>query len=376
MMKRENGSTFNGMNKCSLLIRIYPDRCCNELINKNSMKIVGIFLCIVCLWGCKQEKEIKLLQLNIWQEGVMVKNGYEALADELARADADFVMLSEVRNYKGTRFCDRIVASLKERGKTYYSFYSYDSGLLSKYPIVDSSVIFPENGDHGSIYKLVADWEGEPVCVYTAHLDYLNCSYYRVRGYDGSTWDKIEPDTDVESLLADNVASQRDDAIRLFLADAEKEIAKGHLVFIGGDFNEPSHLDWVEATKDSAGHRGVVIPWTVSTMLSQSGFEDTYRQQYPDPVKNPGYTYPADCKDAEVERLTWTPDADERERIDFIYYYPQKGLKLMSANIYGPQGSIRNSQRVKENTEDVFIEPLGVWPTDHKGLLVCFSRKK
>jgi len=169
------------------------------------MKLIAIVVLVLCLlWGCKQEKEIKFLQLNIWQEGVMVKNGYEALADELARADADFVMLSEVRNYKGTRFCDRIVASLKERGKTYYSFYSYDSGLLSKYPIVDSAVIFPENGDHGSIYKLTADWEGKRVCVYTAHLDYRNCAYYRVRGYDGSTWEKMEPDTVVASLLADN----------------------------------------------------------------------------------------------------------------------------------------------------------------------------
>lgn len=336
------------------------------------MKVIIFVWMIFCLWGCKQEKEIKLLQLNIWQEGTMVPGGYEALADELARADADFVMLSEVRNYKGTRFCDRIVASLKERGKTYYSFYSYDSGLLSKYPIVDSAVIFPENGDHGSIYKLTADWEGKRVCVYTAHLDYRNCAYYRVRGYDGSTWEKMEPDTVVASLLADNVASQRDDAIRLFIADAEKEAAQGHLVFIGGDFNEPSHLDWTEATKDSADHRGVVIPWTVSTMLTQTGYKDTYREMYPDPVKNPGYTYPADSKETEVSRLTWTPDADERERIDFIYYYPQKGLKLLQADVFGPRGSIRNSMRVRENTEDVFIEPLGVWPTDHKGVLVRF----
>lgn len=336
------------------------------------MKVIIFVWMIFCLWGCKQEKEIKLLQLNIWQEGTMVPGGYEALADELARADADFVMLSEVRNYKGTRFCDRIVASLKERGKTYYSFYSYDSGLLSKYPIVDSAVIFPENGDHGSIYKLTADWEGKRVCVYTAHLDYRNCAYYRVRGYDGSTWEKMEPDTVVASLLADNVASQRDDAIRLFIADAEKEAAQGHLVFIGGDFNEPSHLDWTEATKDSADHRGVVIPWTVSTMLTQAGYKDTYREIYPDPVKNPGYTYPADSKETEVSRLTWTPDADERERIDFIYYYPQKGLKLLQADVFGPRGSIRNSMRVRENTEDVFIEPLGVWPTDHKGVLVRF----
>ena len=158
----------------------------------------------------------------------MVKGGYDALVDELARTDADFVMLSEVRNYNGTRFCDRITASLKEKGKTYYSFYSYDSGLLSKYPIIDSATVFPENEDHGSIYKLVADMDGREVAVYTAHLDYRNCAYYDVRGYDGDNWAKMEaPLTDIDSILRKNVASQRDDAIRQFLDDAAKEREKG-----------------------------------------------------------------------------------------------------------------------------------------------------
>lgn len=73
--------------------------------------------------------EIKVLQLNIWQEGTSVPGGYESMVDEIAYADADFVMLSEVRNYNGTRFCDRLVESLRAKGKTYYSFKSKDSGL-------------------------------------------------------------------------------------------------------------------------------------------------------------------------------------------------------------------------------------------------------
>lgn len=337
------------------------------------MKVGIVVVCLLGLLGCSRTDEIRFLQLNVWQEGTMVENGYEALVNELVRADADFVMLSEVRNYKGTRFCDRITASLKEKGKTYYSFYSYDSGLLSKYPITDSAVIFPENGDHGSIYKLVAERKGKRICVYTAHLDYLNCSYYRVRGYDGSSWEKMEPDTCVESLLADNRASQRDDAIRLFIEDARKEAVQGNPVFLGGDFNEPSYLDWTEETGHMADHRGVVIPWTVTTLLNEAGYKDVYRVLYPDPVKNPGYTYPADSKQVEVERLTWAPEADERERIDYIFYYPQEGVKPVSVRIYGPKGSVKNSRRIREDSEDLFTEPLGIWPTDHKGVLAVFE---
>lgn len=340
------------------------------------MKLLLLLYLVGGLVACQGKKEVKFLQLNVWQEGTSVKDGYEALADEIARVDADFVMLSEVRNYKNTRFCDRITESLKERGKTYYSFYSYDSGLLSKYPIKDSATIFPEKGDHGSIYKLVADMDGQEVAVYTAHLDYLNCSYYLVRGYSGSNWRRLDSAVvNVDSLLADNVASQRDDAIRLFIADAQKELAKNRLVFIGGDFNEPSHLDWTEATKDSADHHGVVIPWTVSTLLEQAGFKDAYRVFYSDPVKNPGYTYPADAPTVDVKRLTWAPESDERERIDFIYYFPAEKLNLTNAVIFGPRGSIRNNERIVENTADVFVEPLGIWPTDHKGVIAEFQLK-
>ena len=323
----------------------------------------------------QKSNEFTVLQWNVWQEGTMVPGGYDAIVNEIVRLKPDFVTFSEVRNYNKTNFTARVCASLKEKGLSYYSFYSYDSGLLSKYPIKDSATIFPEKGDHGSIYKLVADMDGQEVAVYTAHLDYLNCSYYLVRGYSGSNWRRLDSAVvNVDSLLADNVASQRDDAIRLFIADAQKELAKNRLVFIGGDFNEPSHLDWTEATKDSADHHGVVIPWTVSTLLEQAGFKDAYRVFHSDPVKNPGYTYPADAPTVDVKRLTWAPESDERERIDFIYYFPAEKLNLTNAVIFGPRGSIRN-ERIVENTADVFVEPLGIWPTDHKGVIAEFQLK-
>lgn len=331
---------------------------------------------ILCLaWQPADAREIKVLQLNIWQEGTSVPGGYESMIDEIAYADADFVMLSEVRNYNNTRLCDRMVESLKSKGKTYYSFKSKDSGLLSKYPISDSVTIFPEKDDHGSMYKLVATLpEGQRVSVYTTHLDYTNCAYYRVRGYDGSTWAELpEPDTDLESIMADNVASQRDDAIRLFIADAAKDAAAGHLIFLAGDFNEPSHLDWIESTKDSADHHGMVVPWTVTTLLDEAGYADSYRVKYPNPVTHPGYTYPADCPGAKMSQLLWAPKADERERIDFIFFRPDKRLKLKDITIFGPKGSVQRGQRMVETSQDPFLLPSTEnWPTDHKGVLATF----
>lgn len=100
--------------------------------------------------------------------------GYEAIINEIVRLKPDFVTFSEVRNYKNSNFSARVLSSLREKGMTYYSFYSYDSGLLSKHPITDSLTVFPEKEDHGSIYRLLSTVNGHKVAIYTAHLDYLD----------------------------------------------------------------------------------------------------------------------------------------------------------------------------------------------------------
>ena len=147
-------------------------------------KLFLLLLLFPFLLGCSQkEKEFTVLQWNIWQEGTVIPGGYNAIVNEIARLRPDFVTLSEVRNYENTNFTARLVQSLKEKGETYYSFYTYDTGLLSRYPITDSLTVFPEKNDHGSIYRLTADMNGQKIAVYTAHLDYLDDAYYNVRGY-------------------------------------------------------------------------------------------------------------------------------------------------------------------------------------------------
>lgn len=334
--------------------------------------LMWVFLLLVVAGKAQKAGEFTVLQWNIWQEGTSVPGGYDAIVNEIVRLKPDFVTFSEVRNYNNTRFNDRMVASLKEKGLDYYSFYTRDTGLLSKHPITDTLTVFPENEDHGSIYRLVSSVGGHKVAVYTAHLDYLNCAYYNVRGYDGSTWKEIPVPTSVEEVLAVNVASQRDDAIRKFMEVARKDVADGYSVIIGGDFNEPSHRDWLEANKDLYDHNGFVIPWTVTTLLEEAGFVDAYRKIYPNPLTHPGFTYPSDNLLKEPGKLTWAPKADERDRIDFIFYQG-KGIEAKKAVVFGPKGSIVRNQRVQETSKDKFLTPKGVWPTDHKGLLVTFS---
>ncbi|WP_291909938.1 endonuclease/exonuclease/phosphatase family protein [Chitinophaga sp. CB10] len=334
------------------------------------MKLLASLSILLLTLAATAQQKLAVLQLNIWQEGTIVPGGYEAIVSTIDRLRPDVVTLSEVRNYNNTRFCDRIVASLAARGKRYYSFFSNGAGILSSTPITDSSTIYAGKGE---IYKLVTNAGGREIAVYSAHLDYQHYAVYLPRGYDGVTWKKLPaPVTNMDTIMEANLASERDEAIAAFLRAAEADKQQGRIIILGGDFNEASHLDWTAATSQLFDHHGVTANWTCSAMLYQQGFKDSFRELYPNPVTHPGFTFPADNTAVPVSKLAWAPDADERERIDFIYYYPDKKLNVLKSNVVGPAGSIIRNRREKESGKEVFVTPAGIWPTDHKGVMTVF----
>jgi len=338
-----------------------------------------LFVCCSVFVQCKSDQEqlpLTVLQFNIWQEGTVVKNGFDAIIDEIIHTESDIVALSEVRNYKNTNLAERLVAALKERGHTYYAQKSEDSGILSRYPILDQVNIYPLKNDHGTITKAIIDVKGTEIAFYSGHLDYLNCAIYLPRGYDGSTWKELAaPVTNLQEIEKVNLASERDDAIHAFINDALLEQQKGRIVIYGGDNNEASHLDWIEENKHLYDHNGVVMHWNNTVNLERNGFVDAYRKQFPNPLTHPGFTYPADNPLVPITKLAWSPKADDRDRIDFVFYLPNKRLKLKEVKIVGPKGDIVRNKRVQQETSDVFIQPLGVWPSDHKAILVKFELK-
>jgi len=335
-----------------------------------------ITLIYLTLLGCSnnQKQSIKVLQFNIWQEGTVVKNGYNAVIDEIIHSEADLIALSEIRNYNNLNLNERLITSLKEKGYTFYSEKSEDTGLLSKYPIIKQTALYPVTNDHGSITKAIINVNGTEIAFYSGHLDYLNCALYLPRGYDGSTWEKLpSPITDKNEIEKINLSSLRDDAIQVFIKDAKKEISNGRIIIYGGDNNEPSHLDWREENKNLYDHNGVVMNWNVSMELEKNGFIDAYRKIFPNPVTHPGFTYPANNIKVPVKKLAWSPKADDRDRIDYIFYYPDNRLKLENSIILGPKGDIVRNKRVLQPTDDIFLKPLGIWPTDHKAVLSEFT---
>lgn len=337
------------------------------------MKHICIWICLLafaCMGCTKEIHELSVLHLNIWMEGTVVENGFEAVVNEVVRIDPDIVMFSEAGNKEGVLFVPRILEALREKGKIYYGqSSSLDVALLSKYPILEQTENIPQKD---RVLRTRLDVEGKQVVAYTGHLDYTHYACYLPRGYSGVTWKKLEaPVTDKAEIEKANNESLRDESIQLVIEDAKNLHAD--FVILGGDFNEPSHLDWTEETKELWDHNGTVVHWDCSTLLYEAGFRDAYRVKHPNPITHPGFTFPSDNPDMAVERLTWAPEADERDRIDFIYYIPADGWSVEDAIVVGPRSSIVRSQRVDENSQDSFSIPTGVWPTDHKGVLIKFS---
>lgn len=224
--------------------------------------------------------------------------------------------------------------------------------------------------DSGTIYRADINACGRKLSVYTAHLDWHYYSCYNARGYDGETWKETGRIADADEVLHIGAASRRVEQIETFIKDARNQIREGYAVLLGGDFNEPSCLDWIGATAGMFDHNGLTVEWPATKLLLDNGFVDLWRAIYPDPVRNPGITYPSDVPSLPVEKVCWAPKADDRDRIDYLY--ASSAVMPVEAELIGPRTSMCRAQRVYDDSADRIVVPLGIWFSDHKGLLVKF----
>ena len=210
-------------------------------------------------------------------------------------------------------------------------FASERTQVISRYRLID-----PPGGD--GVYVYVELGPGRVVAIANAHLPATPYGPYRVR--NGATPDQLD---ELER-------SVRLPAIQEHLDVLPGVVAEGIPVFLTGDFNSPSHLDWTPAVAAVRPDVPYAFDWPVSLAYADAGFRDSYRDVHPDPVTRPGFT--------------WTPGGPEsvrREVHDRIDWVLHSGLaRAVESDVVGERGG---------PDVDISIHP---YPTDHRGVASTF----
>ena len=333
-------------------------------------------------------------QLNIWEGLRNIDNGQQVFNDQLLALMPDVASFCEFP-CQGSEDKEEVSAEYilrqaidyiyEKTGVRYYKTSLSGSGtrgVLTRFPIVEEAAAVKSASGDGVqqwFYRTVIDFHGREIAVYSSHSVHYYYACYLPRGYgDGAApygWDKLEggPVSDLSVIVERDVKGDRERMAVDLCADVKEQTAKGRSCVYAGDLNQPSHLDWTEETRNMRGHNGLVVPWSVSKSLLANGFLDAYRVIYPDPVTNPGFTWPVSNKDAR-KSTSWAPEADERDRIDFVYYFDDGFIRATDARLVGPRETIDHEKPALDSLSEgeIILPANGIWCSDHRGLLVTF----
>ena len=290
--------------------------------------------------GKAEESTLRVMSYNIHRGGVvMLKQPLSQTAKAIQAAKADIVGIQETRSPKGDTLEDlaKLLGWNHDMGK--------GSNILTRYEIVDSLYkgvkVKLDSGSHAYIFNL--------------HLSSHPYQPYQLLGIRPK-WHKHTNNitfikTETEAI--EWAKKARGAEIAKVLRQVKSIPDKGAPVFVVGDFNEPSHLDWTDAAA-KVGRHPIKVAYPTSTELAKSGFSDSYRKIYPDEMKNPGLTWSPKYK---IDDPTTHPD-----RIDFVYF-KGKGLEVNEVKIVGEN---------KENA-DIVVAP---YPSDHRAVVADFKLTK
>jgi endonuclease/exonuclease/phosphatase family metal-dependent hydrolase len=282
--------------------------------------------------------QLKVMTFNIWYGGVQVS--FPAVIETIRRADPDIIGIQEP---------DGNLALIAEAAG--YGYIDPRRNIISRYPIFDSGIgERTETGptpysitglDAAALHAWVMVRPGQVVAVSNTHLPSDPYGPEAVR--DGATR---------EAVLAMETRVRVPEARPLTVLG---ELGKsGVPVFITGDFNAPSHLDWTEAMQ-SVRPSVITYPvdWPASRLLASSGLRDSYREAHPDPTIRPGLTWTAGMP------YPYVRPRETLDRIDFVW--AGGPVRTLASAIIGETGG-----------PDVDIG-MPLYPSDHRSVVSTFE---
>lgn len=267
---------------------------------------------------------LKVMEFNIEYGGTLVD--FAKVVEAVKKARPDVIGLEEAET--NTPRLAKLAG---------YPYFSSGMQIASRYPILEPS------GAKGA-YALIEVQPGSVVAISNVHLP--SAPY-------GPNW--IRDDRSAEQVVAlENRV--RMPAIQQQIEVLPRLTKQGIPVFVTGDFNAPSHLDYTAAAVGTRKEVKYVVDWPVSRAMADAGFRDSYRDVHPDPVKDTGLTWWA----ARPKVADWNPTAkDPMDRIDYVYAAGPS--KTLSTVIVGEAG---------DPAVSIGVSP---WPSDHRAVLSTFD---
>ena len=285
------------------------------------------------------ESTVRVMSYNIYRGGEMLGQPLSQTVKVIQEAKADIVGVQEMRSPKGNN-TERLAGLL---GWNFHVGPRHDT-ILTRYEIVE--------GYKGGIKVKLPS--GQDAYIFNLHLPSHPYQPYQLLGIRPKWhkhWDLPFLETEEEAVAAAKDA--RGGLIANLLQEIDAIPDKEALVFVVGDFNEPSHLDWTEAAAKSGRHP-IKVAYPTSSTMAQAGFHDAYRTIYPDEMAKPGFTWPP--------TKTTDDPTTHLDRIDFVYF-KGKDIELTEAKIVGEN----------EEMADIVVSP---YPSDHRAVVATFTLAK
>ena len=291
-----------------------------------------------------EESTLRVMSYNIHRGGiVMLKQPLSQTAKAIRLAKADIVGIQETRSPRGD--------TLEDLAKLLGWNHDMGSCIVTRYEIVEH-VKGGKDYKGGIKVKLASN---KHAYVFNLHLPSHPYQPYQLLGIRPK-WHKHTNNitfikTEAETI--DWAQKARGKDVAKLLKQIKGLPDKDAPVFVVGDFNEPSHLDWTEAAA-KAGRHPIKVAYPTSTEMTKAGFSDSYRTIYPDEMKHPGYTWSSFYK--------FDDPTTHHDRIDFVYF-KGKGIKLNEVKIVGEN----------QKDADIVISP---YPSDHRAVVADFRLTK
>lgn len=267
---------------------------------------------------------LKVMEFNIEYGGTQIDFG--KVVEAVKAADPDVIGLEEAET--------NTPRLAKAAG---YPCFSNSMQVVSRYPLLE-----PPDGNGSYLYVEVQP--GRCVALSNVHLPSIKYSPSLIRA--GKT----------AAQVVANEQKVRLPALQTQLQVLPPLAATGIPVFLLGDFNAPSHLDYTAAAVGTRDYVKYIVEWPVSKAVADAGFSDSWRVVYPDPVKDPGLTWWA----ARPRVDGWNPGLKSpQDRIDFIY--SAGPARVTASALAGEKGGPQVTWAVKP------------WPSEHRAVMSTFA---